>query len=46
VTGGAVVRPLVADLHEVGELTPVLAAFLATLDTLRPDDERSHRFLA
>jgi 3-phosphoshikimate 1-carboxyvinyltransferase len=32
VTGGAVVRPLVADLHEVGELTPVLAALCALAD--------------
>nr|WP_218859731.1 3-phosphoshikimate 1-carboxyvinyltransferase [Petropleomorpha daqingensis] len=32
VTGGAVVRPLVADLHEVGELTPVLAAVCALAD--------------
>jgi 3-phosphoshikimate 1-carboxyvinyltransferase len=32
VTGGAVVRPLVADLHDVGELTPVLAALCALAD--------------
>ncbi|SNS03375.1 3-phosphoshikimate 1-carboxyvinyltransferase [Geodermatophilus pulveris] len=32
VTGGPVVRPLVADLGEVGELTPVLAALCALAD--------------
>jgi 3-phosphoshikimate 1-carboxyvinyltransferase len=32
VTGGAGVRPLVADLGEVGELTPVLAALCALAD--------------
>ncbi|RBY96780.1 3-phosphoshikimate 1-carboxyvinyltransferase [Blastococcus sp. TF02-8] len=32
VTGGDVVRPLVADLGEVGELTPVLAALCALAD--------------
>jgi 3-phosphoshikimate 1-carboxyvinyltransferase len=32
VTGGAVVRPLVADLGQVGELTPVLAALCALAD--------------
>jgi DNA-binding transcriptional LysR family regulator len=37
---------VIARRRDAGELTPVLAAFLATLDTLRPDDERSHRFLA
>lgn len=29
-----------------GELGPAAASFLLTLDSLRPDDERSHRFLA
>jgi 3-phosphoshikimate 1-carboxyvinyltransferase len=32
VTGGASVRPLVADLGDVGELTPVLAALCALAD--------------
>jgi 3-phosphoshikimate 1-carboxyvinyltransferase len=32
VTGGDRVAPLVADLHEVGELTPVLAALCALAD--------------
>jgi 3-phosphoshikimate 1-carboxyvinyltransferase len=32
VTGGAGIRPLVADLGEVGELTPVLAALCALAD--------------
>jgi 3-phosphoshikimate 1-carboxyvinyltransferase len=32
VTGGSGIRPLVADLHEVGELTPVLAALCALAD--------------
>jgi 3-phosphoshikimate 1-carboxyvinyltransferase len=32
VTGGTSVRPLVADLSEVGELTPVLAALCALAD--------------
>ncbi len=32
VTGTGSVRPLVADLHEVGELTPVLAALCALAD--------------
>jgi 3-phosphoshikimate 1-carboxyvinyltransferase len=32
VTGGASIRPLVADLGEVGELTPVLAALCALAD--------------
>ncbi|TKJ30984.1 3-phosphoshikimate 1-carboxyvinyltransferase [Blastococcus sp. CCUG 61487] len=32
VTGTGTVRPLVADLHEVGELTPVLAALCALAD--------------
>jgi DNA-binding transcriptional LysR family regulator len=37
---------VIARRRDAGEVTPVLAAFLATLDTLRPDAERSHRFLA
>ena len=37
---------VVARRRDAGALTPVLEAFLATLDTLRPDAERSHRFLA
>ena len=37
---------VVARRRDAGQLTPVLEAFLATLDTLRPDAERSHRFLA
>ncbi|MFL6059876.1 MAG: 3-phosphoshikimate 1-carboxyvinyltransferase, partial [Marmoricola sp.] len=32
VTGGGRIRPLVADLHAVGELTPVLAAVCALAD--------------
>jgi 3-phosphoshikimate 1-carboxyvinyltransferase len=32
VTGGDAIRPLVADLGEVGELTPVLAALCALAD--------------
>src|SRR3712207_7865818 len=32
VTGGPAIRPLVADLGEVGELTPVLAALCALAD--------------
>ncbi len=32
VTGGTVIRPLTADLSEVGELTPVLAALCALAD--------------
>jgi 3-phosphoshikimate 1-carboxyvinyltransferase len=32
VTGGSTIRPLVADLGEVGELTPVLAALCALAD--------------
>lgn len=32
VTGGPAIRPLVADLSEVGELTPVLAALCALAD--------------
>ncbi|HET6818969.1 MAG TPA: LysR family transcriptional regulator [Candidatus Limnocylindria bacterium] len=37
---------VIARRRDAGEVTPVLAAFLATLHTLRPDAERSHRFLA
>lgn len=37
---------VVARRRDAGELSPVLAAFLATLDGLRPSEERSHRFLA
>jgi DNA-binding transcriptional LysR family regulator len=37
---------VVARRRDAGELSPVLAAFLATLDDLRPSEERSHRFLA
>ena len=37
---------VVARRRDAGELSPVLAAFLATLDTLRPDADRAHRILA
>ena len=37
---------VVARRRDAGDVTPVLAAFLATLDAIRPDAERSHRFLA
>jgi DNA-binding transcriptional LysR family regulator len=37
---------VVARRRDAGEVSPVLAAFLATLDDLRPSEERSHRFLA
>lgn len=37
---------VVARRRDAGELSPVLAAFLATLDDLRPTAERSHHFLA
>jgi DNA-binding transcriptional LysR family regulator len=37
---------VIARRRDAGEVTPVLAAFLATLDTLRSDEERAHRFLA
>ncbi|HEX6128168.1 MAG TPA: LysR substrate-binding domain-containing protein [Candidatus Limnocylindria bacterium] len=37
---------VVARRRDAGELSPVLAAFLSTLDDLRPSAERSHRFLA
>lgn len=40
-------RPIVvARRRDAGAVSPVLAAFLATLDDLRPSEERSHRFLA
>lgn len=37
---------VVARRRDAGELSPVLASFLATLDDLRPSAERSHHFLA
>jgi DNA-binding transcriptional LysR family regulator len=37
---------VVARRRDAGEVGPVLGAFLATLDSLRPSEERSHRFLA
>ena len=37
---------VIARRRDAGEVTPVLAAFLATLDTLRSDEERAHRFPA
>jgi DNA-binding transcriptional LysR family regulator len=37
---------VVARRRDAGEVSMVLAAFLATLDDLRPSEERSHRFLA
>lgn len=37
---------VVARRRDAGELSPVLAAFLSTLDDLRPSAERSHHFLA
>jgi DNA-binding transcriptional LysR family regulator len=37
---------VVARRRDAGDVSPVLAAFLATLDDLRPSEERSHRFLA
>jgi DNA-binding transcriptional LysR family regulator len=37
---------VVARRRDAGIVSPVLAAFLATLDDLRPSEERSHRFLA
>jgi len=37
---------VVARRRDAGELSPVLASFLATLDDLRPTEERSHHFLA
>jgi DNA-binding transcriptional LysR family regulator len=37
---------VVARRRDAGELTPALESFLHTLDEMRPDEERSHRFLA
>jgi DNA-binding transcriptional LysR family regulator len=37
---------VVARRRDAGEMSPAAAAFLLTLDSLRPDEERSHRFLA
>jgi DNA-binding transcriptional LysR family regulator len=37
---------VIARRRDAGEMTPVLSAFLDTLDTLRPGAERSRRFLA
>jgi DNA-binding transcriptional LysR family regulator len=37
---------VVARRRDAGELSPVLAAFVSTLDDLRPSAERSHHFLA
>jgi DNA-binding transcriptional LysR family regulator len=37
---------VVARRRDAGELGPAAMAFLRTLDDLRPDEERSHRFLA
>ncbi len=37
---------VVARRRDAGALTPALESFLHTLDELRPDDERTHRFLA
>ena len=37
---------VVARRRDAGEQPPALAALLSTLDELRPDDDRSHRFLA
>jgi len=37
---------VVARRRDAGEVSSVLAAFLATLDTLRPDADRAHRFQA
>jgi DNA-binding transcriptional LysR family regulator len=37
---------VVARRRDAGEMSPAAAAFLRTLDELRPDEERSHRFLA
>ena len=37
---------VIARRRDAGEMTPVLSAFLDTLDTLRPDAERAQRFLA
>jgi DNA-binding transcriptional LysR family regulator len=37
---------VVARRRDAGEAGPAVTAFLRTLDDLRPDEERSHRFLA
>jgi DNA-binding transcriptional LysR family regulator len=37
---------VVARRRDAGEMGPAAAAFLRTLDALRPDEERSHHFLA
>lgn len=37
---------VVARRRDAGAVTPVLEAFLSTLDDLRPTEERAHRFLA
>jgi DNA-binding transcriptional LysR family regulator len=37
---------VLARRRDAGEPTPVLAAFLATLDTLRPSEQRPHRSMA
>jgi len=37
---------VVARRRDAGAITPALDAFLHTLDELRPDEDRSHRFLA
>jgi DNA-binding transcriptional LysR family regulator len=37
---------VVARRRDAGDLSPAATAFLRTLDELRPDEERSHHFLA
>jgi hypothetical protein len=37
---------VVARRRDAGEMGPAATAFLQTLDDLRPNEERSHRFLA
>jgi DNA-binding transcriptional LysR family regulator len=37
---------VIARRRDAGPMAPAATAFLRTLDGLRPDDERSHRFLA
>ena len=37
---------VIARRRDAGEMTPVLSAFIDTLDTLRPDAEPAQRFLA
>jgi hypothetical protein len=32
--------------RDVGDASAVVSSFLSTLDDLRPDPDRSHRFLA